>query len=532
MMTRQEALKKIEKFENLFINGQSKEDHNFDSTSLQTIIDTYPDMIDKVVPLTLEAGRKSGKFFGFSFGLSSFDENTVRKICNIYKNEVASPDNTPYTLHSIYSSCNSLKQKWPFCTDDTFAILKDGLKSEKNDGFSLETLYLYGLSSSIKDKPALAKDPELLDLIEKCVQKGQDNDRSLRFCYMLLADIAKHNPAASEKIIEIFDKALKLPNNDSWAIPRAYFSLKVILSSRPDLADKIISCAGNIPTYELKENDPYGVGDKTAVVSSCGQLYESIIEIKPSLVKPAFDAMKEELKDISRFGNGNEWNVLEKINKYLDTKPEATKDIATVLNEMLNNDLKDGKDPFIFGNYQDAVLKLQPQHMGIILEGVFAGAKRTAPKVNAPGEKYLKTINEMVEKNPNLAKDVLDGLLSVLSTRRMEEKEVRAIENIFVTIGKNKPEFIDIKIVPIINAMYYQRGYMFSQDKLQTLATYRNSYNDAVNLDKKVDEIKERLKKSDETKSGNEKSAMGKTENKEKTNVTAAETAKIHNEGR
>ena len=454
------------------------------------------------------------------------DDADAKKMLDIYKKEMLSPDNTPETLSSIYQSSNFIIEKHPSCVDDAFAIYKEGLKSEKNDGRSLETLYLYGLSSAINHKPDLAKDSELLDLIEKRIQAGQDSDRSLGFCYMLLAEISEHNPTASERCIEIFNKALKSPNNDSWAIPRAYLSLKRVLLVRPDLVDKIVSCADNIPSNVVKSDDPYREFHRTEIVGSCGQLFETIIKTKPSLIKPTFDMMKEELKYIARFGSGSEFSVLRTINGHLDANPKSTKDFAIVLNEMLNHDLKDGKDPFLYGNFSDAVLKLRPQHMSIVLDGLFNGVKHAEPNIVAPGEKYLKTINELIKKNPNLSKNVLENLVPVLRVRRMDEREVQAIEDIFVTIAQKKPKFINTHIAPLLNAMYSQLGYRFSEDKLKTLKSCQTSCNSVDVLDEKVSEIKKRLAASNKVRS--EKLIMGKTGNKEKAKGTAEETAKIH----
>lgn len=490
MYTVEMARQEIEDFRNLFINGQydEKVDPFIKTLGLCVVVDAYPDMIEEVAPLVIEATRKTEFYFGFSPRLTT--EKSAKKLLEIYKKEVTSPDNNSGTLHAIYYSAQTLIDEYPGLVNDAFAIFKAGLKSNNNDNYSLETLYLY-MSKLIRCKPAFAKDPELLDLIEARIPMGQEGDRALGFCYMLFGEIIDHNPNAGERILKIMNTALKSPKNDNWAIPRAYGALKGILKARKDLVSKVISCAGDIPSYNTTEDIHYDF-NKQDVISMCHQLFLDIVKKRPDFMGRAYESMQQELK----YRHDQENEILKTIDKQLDTKPSPIKEITFVLGNMLNNAIQEGHAPYGYEYFESAVLKLPPKNIKTILPqlitGIYTQGGNSGPTLS---ERCLGTIRNILKQNTNLAQDVLNGIAVAMQHKRFNIQEVQILSDIMIIIAQYKPKFMP-QVVDLVNVIWAN----IENDDRQVFYSLANSYNSTDILDAKVREMREKIAEINEAR--------------------------------
>lgn len=160
--------------------------------------------------------------------------NTVKDVFAITKELIKSDKNDGDCLSKAYFVLGSV----PEWTKDMFNVLKESLKSDKNNEHSLFNAYAL-LHNIIRAKPELAKD--IFNVIKENLKSDKNDGDSLNNAYITLCDVAKVQPDLAKDVFNAIKERLKSDKNNKDRFIEAYSTLRYFVSTQPELAKEVVN---------------------------------------------------------------------------------------------------------------------------------------------------------------------------------------------------------------------------------------------------------------------------------------------------
>ena len=156
---------------------------------------------------------------------------------NEIKEQIQSDKNDSYSLETLYEKLPSIVRADAPLAPQMLEVYKTALQSDKNDGRSLEALYR-GLLSIIKADTSLA--PQVLEVYRTALQSDKNNWYSLRYLYRYLPSIAEADASLAPEIFEAFRDAVQSEKNGWASLKEAYGVLFFIAQANAPLTPEVL----------------------------------------------------------------------------------------------------------------------------------------------------------------------------------------------------------------------------------------------------------------------------------------------------
>ena len=311
----------------------------------------------------------------------------------VYRTALQSDKNDGYSLETLYKRLSSIAEKDASLVPQVLDIYKTAAQSDKNDRDSLGSLYKRLPSIAEADTSLM---PQVLEVYKNAAQSDKNDRDSLGSLYKRLPSITEADTSLAPQILEVYKNASQSDENDWDSLSELYYGLPLIVKADASLAAQVFEVYKT--TLQLDENVGYY---HTALYKGLSLITEADASLAPQVFEVYKTALQLDMNDC---------DSLAALYDGLPSIVKADASLAAQVFEVYKTDLQSGKNirfPLVTLYYGlSSVVEADASLAAQVLD-IYKIAAQSYKNYSTSLSKLYRGLSSVVKADPSLAPQVV-----------------------------------------------------------------------------------------------------------------------------